>query len=114
MLPSGAPPKPSLPGRIASPGMPPRRHWADLRGRRHDLGIGIRDMAAGLGIGLDLLLSIEDGTATEEDKRSIGRGYAVLKGGPSGRDISRCSTRVPAAGSDRDVAATSTGADRPR
>jgi hypothetical protein len=49
-------------------GMSPRRHSADLRGRRHDLGIGVRDMAAGLGIGLGRLLSIEDGTAPEEDK----------------------------------------------
>ena len=48
--------------------MSPRRHSADLRGRRHDLGIGVRDMAAGLGIGLARLLSIEDGTGTEEDK----------------------------------------------
>jgi hypothetical protein len=28
-------------------GMSPRRHSADLRGRRHDLGIGVRDMASG-------------------------------------------------------------------
>jgi hypothetical protein len=48
--------------------MPPRRHSADLRGRRHDLGIGVRDMAAGLGIDLARLLSMEDGTASEEDK----------------------------------------------
>jgi hypothetical protein len=48
--------------------MPPRRHSADLRGRRHDLGIAVQDMAAGLGIGLGRLLSMEDGTASEEDK----------------------------------------------
>jgi hypothetical protein len=30
--------------------MPSRRHSADLRGRRQELGIGVRDMAAGLGI----------------------------------------------------------------
>ena len=48
--------------------MSPRRHSADLRGRCHDLGIGVRDMAAGLGIGLGRLLSIEAGTGTEEDK----------------------------------------------
>ena len=48
--------------------MSPRRHSADLRGRRHDLGIGVRDMAAGLGIGLGRLLSMEGGTASEEDK----------------------------------------------
>jgi hypothetical protein len=48
--------------------MPPRRHLVDLRGRRHDLGIGVRDMAAGLGIGLGRLLSSEDGTAADEDK----------------------------------------------
>ena len=48
--------------------MPPHRHSADLRGRRQDLGIGIRDMAAGLGIGLGRLVSMEDGTASEDDK----------------------------------------------
>ena len=48
--------------------MPPRRHSAELRGRREDLGIGVRDMATGLGIGLGRLLSMEDGTASEEDK----------------------------------------------
>jgi hypothetical protein len=48
--------------------MSPRRHSADLRGRRHDLGIGVRDMAAGLGVGLGRLLRMEDGTATDEDK----------------------------------------------
>jgi hypothetical protein len=48
--------------------MPPRRHSADLRGRRQDLGIGVRDMADGLGVGLRRLLAMEDGTATEEDK----------------------------------------------
>jgi hypothetical protein len=48
--------------------MSPRRHSADLRGRRLDLGIGVRDMAAGLGVGLGRLLAMEDGTATDEDK----------------------------------------------
>jgi hypothetical protein len=48
--------------------MSPRRHLADLRGRRHDLGIGVRHMAAGLGIRTGRLLSMEDGTATDEDK----------------------------------------------
>jgi predicted transcriptional regulator len=48
--------------------MPLRRHSDDLRGRRHDLGIAARDMAAGLGIGLGRLLRMEDGTASEEDK----------------------------------------------
>jgi hypothetical protein len=48
--------------------MPPRRHSADLRGRRHDLDIGARDMAAGLGVGMGRLLTMEDGTATEEDR----------------------------------------------
>jgi hypothetical protein len=36
--------------------------------RREDLGIRLRDMATGLGIGLRRLLSMEDGTASEEDK----------------------------------------------
>ena len=48
--------------------MPLHRHSADLRGRRQDLSISIRDMAAGLGLGLGRLLSMEDGTASEEDK----------------------------------------------
>jgi hypothetical protein len=48
--------------------MPSRRHSADLRGRRQDLGIGVRDMATGLGIGMGRLLSMEDGTASEEDQ----------------------------------------------
>ena len=48
--------------------MPSRRHSADLRGRRQDLGIGVRDMASGLGVGLGRLLAMEDGTATEEDR----------------------------------------------
>jgi hypothetical protein len=48
--------------------MPSRRHSADLRGRRLDLGIGVRDMAAGLGIELGHLLAMEDGTATQEDQ----------------------------------------------
>jgi hypothetical protein len=48
--------------------MSPRRHLADLRGRRQDLGIGVRDMASGLGVGLGRLLAMEDGTATEEDR----------------------------------------------
>jgi len=66
-------PAPSLGGPIFAlgtdkHGMPLRGHSADLRGRRHDLGIGVRDMATGLGIGLARLLSMEDGTASEEDK----------------------------------------------
>jgi hypothetical protein len=48
--------------------MSPRRHLADLRGRRQDLGIGVRDMASGLGVGLGRLLAMEDGTATDEDR----------------------------------------------
>ena len=48
--------------------MPSRRPSADLRGRRQDLGIGVRDMAAGLGIELGRLLAMEDGTATVEDQ----------------------------------------------
>ena len=48
--------------------MSPRRRSADLRGRRQDLGIGVRDMAAGLGVGSVRLLGMEDGTATEEDQ----------------------------------------------
>ena len=66
-------------------------------GRRHDLGIGVRDMAAGLGIGTGHLLSMEDGTATEEDKAfyrtwlsriegwSTGERHLQLKGASAGR-----------------------------
>jgi hypothetical protein len=43
---------------LAASGMPTRRHSTDLRGLRHDLGIGVRDMAAGFGIELRRLLSI--------------------------------------------------------
>jgi hypothetical protein len=76
--------------------MPPCRHSADLRGRRHDLGIGVRDMAAGLGIGTGRLLSMEDGTATDEDKTfyrtwlsriegwSAGERHHQLKGASAG------------------------------
>jgi hypothetical protein len=79
--------------------MPPRRHSADLRGRRHDLGIGVRDMAAGLGIGTGRLLSMEDGTATDEDKTfyrtwlsriegwSAGERHLQLKGARAGHRL---------------------------
>jgi hypothetical protein len=43
--------------------MPTHRYSADLRGRHEDLKISVRDMAAGLGVGLSRLLSMEDGTA---------------------------------------------------
>ena len=77
--------------------MPSRRHSADLRGRRQDLGIGIRDMAAGLGIGLGRLLAMEDGSASEEEKTfyriwlssiegwSAGERYNQLKSARAGR-----------------------------
>jgi hypothetical protein len=45
--------------------MPPHRHSADLRGRRQDPGIRLRDMAAGLGIGFKRVLSMENGTASD-------------------------------------------------
>jgi hypothetical protein len=48
--------------------MPLHRHSADLRGQREDLGFGARDMAAGLGIGLGRLVSMEDDSALEVDK----------------------------------------------
>jgi hypothetical protein len=69
--------------------MPPRRHSADLRGRRHDLGIGVRDMAAGLGVGLGRLLRMEDGTATDEDRVPVRLSRAPRAGMPctrKGRD----------------------------
>jgi hypothetical protein len=61
-----------------------RRHSADLRGRRYDLAIGVRDMAAGLGIGLGRLLSIEDGTATDEDKTFYRTWLSRIEGWSSG------------------------------
>ena len=67
--------------------MSPRRHSADLR-RRYDLGSGVRDMAAGLGIGLARLLSIEDGTGTEEDKTFYRTWLSRIEGwSPSARRI---------------------------
>jgi hypothetical protein len=71
-----------------------------LRGRREDLGIRLRDMAAGLGIGLGRLLSMEDGTASEEDKPSIGHGSAGSKVGRPARGVSRCNALLVAVGSD--------------
>ena len=65
--------------------MPPSRHSANLRGRRHDLGIGVRDMAAGLGIGLGRLLSMEDGTASEEDKTFYRTWLSRIEGWSSGQ-----------------------------
>ena len=64
--------------------MSPRRHSADLRGRRHDLGIGVRDMAAGLGVGLGRLLNIEAGTATDEDKTFYRTWLSRIEGWSSG------------------------------
>jgi hypothetical protein len=58
--------------------MPPRRRSADLRSRREDLGIRLRDMAAGLGIRLGRLLSMEDGTASEEDKTDVAQPHRRL------------------------------------
>ena len=67
--------------------MPPRRHSADLRGRRHDLGIGVRDMAAGLGIDLARLLSMEDGTASEEDKMFYRTWLSRIEGWSAGERL---------------------------
>jgi hypothetical protein len=68
--------------------MPSRRHSVDLRGRRQDLGIGVRDMAAGLGIGMGRLLSMEDGTASEEDKTFYRTWLSRIEGwSPSARRI---------------------------
>jgi hypothetical protein len=49
-------------------GMSLRRHSDDFRGRRVDLGIGTREMAAGVDVGHGRLLTMEDGKATDEDK----------------------------------------------
>jgi hypothetical protein len=68
--------------------MPPHRHSADLRGRRQDLDIALRDMAAGLGIGLGRLVSMEDGTASEEEKTSYRTWLSRIEGwSPSARRI---------------------------
>ena len=80
--------------------MPARRHSADLRGRRQDLGISVRDMAAGLGLGLGRLLSMEDGTASEEDKTFYRTWLSRIEGWPAGhRHIelqrARNGSRVP-------------------
>jgi hypothetical protein len=64
--------------------MPSRRHSADLRGRRQDLGIGVRDMAAGLGIELAHLLAMEDGTSTEEDQTFYRTWLSRIEGWPPG------------------------------
>jgi hypothetical protein len=64
--------------------MPPHRHSADLRGRRQDLGISIRDMADGLGIGLGRLLSVEDGTASEDDKTFYRTWLSSIEGWSAG------------------------------
>jgi hypothetical protein len=58
--------------------MPPRRRSADLRSRREDLGIRLRDMTAGLGIRLGRLLTMEDGTASEEDKTDVAQPHRRL------------------------------------
>ena len=64
--------------------MPPHRHSADLRGRRQDLGIGVRDMAVGLGIELGRLLAMEDGTASEEEKTFYRTWLSSIEGWPAG------------------------------
>jgi hypothetical protein len=64
--------------------MPSRRHSADLRGRRQDLGIGVRDMAAGLGIELGRLLAMEDGTATVEDQTFYRTWLSSIEGWSAG------------------------------
>ena len=61
---------------------------SELRGRRYNLGIGVRDMAAGLGIRLGRLLSIEAGTGTEEDKTFYRTWLSRIEGwSPSARRI---------------------------
>jgi hypothetical protein len=68
--------------------MPPRRHSADPRGRRRDLGIGVRDMAAGLGVGMewhahrDLVAAASaptDAIAEAAANRATGGPLAVLE-----------------------------------
>jgi hypothetical protein len=79
--------------------MPPRRHSADLRGRRQDLGIGIRDMAAGLGVGMGRLLTMEDGTATEEDKTFYRTWLTRIRGWSSSQRHMQLVGQEPARGS---------------
>ena len=65
--------------------MSPRRHSADLRGRRHDLGIGVRDMAVGLGVRVSRMLTMEDGTASEEDRTFYRTWLTRIEGCSSGQ-----------------------------
>jgi hypothetical protein len=68
--------------------MPLHRNSAELRGRRQDLSIGVRDMAAGLGIGLGRLVSMEDGAASEEEKTFYRTWLSRVEGwSPSARRI---------------------------
>ena len=60
------------------------RCMPSLRGRRQDLGIGIRDMAAGLGIGLGRLLAMEDGSASEEEKTFYRTWLSSIEGWSAG------------------------------
>jgi transcriptional regulator with XRE-family HTH domain len=43
--------------------MPSRRQHTDLRGRRQDLGVSIKEMATGLGMSIGDIVDIEKGAA---------------------------------------------------
>ena len=80
--------------------MSPRRHSADLRGRRQDLGIGIRDMAAGLAVGMGRLVTMEDGKATDEDKTFYRTWLSRIEGWSASERHPRSSARASDSGSD--------------
>ena len=81
--------------------MSPRRHSADLLGRRYDLGIGVRDMAAGLGFGLGRLLSIEDDTGTEGDKTFYRTWLSRIEGDRAVSGMCSWGARAQASGSHK-------------
>jgi hypothetical protein len=58
-----------------------RRHSDDFRGRRVDLGIGTREMAAGVDVGHGRLLTMEMGKARTKIRPSIALGLAVSRVG---------------------------------
>jgi hypothetical protein len=91
--------------------MPSRRHSPDLRGRRQDLGIGVRDMAAGLGIELGRLLAMEDGTATVEDQTFYRTWLSSIEGWSAGEGYR---ARAPASDSALGASALPLGAGRHR
>jgi transcriptional regulator with XRE-family HTH domain len=46
--------------------MPSRRRHTDLRGRRQDLGVTVKEMAVGLGMSIGDIVDIEKGTGARD------------------------------------------------